>query len=348
MKLSDASPVLRNLLSDIAAQPSWRGDAAVDMAWRDNKQWSKEQIAYMESLGLTPFMVNLMAPAMDAVTGYEAKHRVDWMITGASEEHEEMAEGINQELNDEMRLSKANHACSEAYESQAGVGIGWVHVKQNTDIMDPSKVLIEDVHRDEMFWDMRARSEDLRKDCRWLARRRFFDKDAATAFLGESHRELIEYTYSDWQTVEIADESPQMGWYSEMTEYTDPIELIMDNQSARKMVAIYECYYKVFERRDIIEVFNGQVMEFKRDNPVHLEILTTGSGVLHPQKMINVVKVAWFVGPHLIYDGPSNEPHNNYPYVPFFGPREWASGAIQSCRGRDPEDTQVKANRERP
>ena len=101
MRNADAPPVLRNLLSDIAAQPSWRSEAAVDMAWRDNRQWTKEQIDYLNSLGVDPFEVNLIAPAMDSVTGYEAKHQVDWMVSGASEEHDEMAEGVNHILNDE-------------------------------------------------------------------------------------------------------------------------------------------------------------------------------------------------------------------------------------------------------
>jgi len=150
---STANPILRTLLSDLASQPQWRGEAAVDMAWRDNRQWKKEQVEYIESLGLNPLYVNLIAPAMDAVTGYEAKHRVDWMITGAAEEHEEMAEAINHRLNDEMRLADANSSCSEAYGSQAGVGIGWVHITGNPDPLAPGKILVEDVHRDEMWWD---------------------------------------------------------------------------------------------------------------------------------------------------------------------------------------------------
>lgn len=110
-KLSDAHPSLKFMISDIANQPNWRGDAAVCMAWRDNRQWTKEQAQHIESLGINPMHVNLIASAMDAVTGYEAKHQVDWMVSAASEEHADMAEAINHELNDEMRLAKANHSC---------------------------------------------------------------------------------------------------------------------------------------------------------------------------------------------------------------------------------------------
>jgi len=340
-RLSEANPVLRSLLSDIASQPQWRGEAAIDMAWRDNKQWSKEQIAYIESLGLNPMHVNLIAPAMDSVTGYEAKHRVDWMITAAAEEHDEMAEAINHRLNDEMRLAEANASCSEAYGSQAGVGIGWVHVTKNPDPMAAGKLLIEDVHRDEIFWDIRARSNDLRRDCRWLARRKFLDKDMAKAFLGKEYHDLVDFTYSDWRTVDIAEEGPTVDWFAAQNEYTDPIDLVLDNNSGRPRVGIYEVYYKVTEPRDLLFTNDGAVMEFNKNNPIHLDALASGYGQLNRQIPINVCREAWFLGPHLIWDEQSREPHNHFPYVPFVGVREDGSnvptGLIRRMRGPQEE-----------
>lgn len=337
MRNSDAPPILRNLFSDIAAQPSWRAEAAIDMAWRDNKQWSKTQLDYLNSLGVDPFEINLIAPAMDSVTGYEAKHQVDWMVSGAAEEHDEMAEGVNHILNDEMRLSEANHACSEAYESQAGVGIGWVYVGKHWDPLAPNKILIEDVHRDEIFWDMRSRSETLKRDCRWVARRKFFDKDVAKVFMGPKHHDLIDFMYSDYQTIDISDEGPYADWFQGVSEYSDPIELIMDNYSSRKMVAIYECYYKAFERHDLVATEDGHVMVFNDQNPMHRELLTNGFAQIYNNVPINTTRCAWYVGPQIVHDGPSTHPHNDFPFVPFFGPREDAQnspyGLIRRMRG---------------
>lgn len=337
MRLTDANPILRNLLSDIASQPQWRGEAGIDMAWKDNHPWTQEQDAYLVSLGLTGMQVNLIAPAMESVTGYEAKHRVDWMITASDEAQNEMAEAINHTLNDEMRLADANAACSDAYGSQSGVGIGWVHVTRSPDPLAPGKLLVEDIHRDEMWWDMRARSNDLRRDCRWVARRKFFDKDSAKSFLGPKHHDLIDFTCSDYRTIDISDEGPYADWFSAINEYSEPIELILDNNSGRKMVAIYEVYYKVVQPRDLIFSQDGQVQEFQKGNPLHLELLATGFGRLEMKVPINVCRVAWFLGPHLIWDGPSQEPHNHFPYVPLFGMREDANncpvGLIRRMRG---------------
>ncbi|HEY9863455.1 MAG TPA: hypothetical protein V6D21_04675, partial [Candidatus Obscuribacterales bacterium] len=84
--------------------------------------------------------------------------------------------------------------------------------------------------------DMRARSNDLRRDCRWVARRKFFDKDAAKVFLGPKHHELIDYTFSDWRSIDISEEGPYVDWFAAMNEYTDPIELILDNSSGRPLL----------------------------------------------------------------------------------------------------------------
>lgn len=320
--ITEAPTTLQNLLTDIDAQPVWRGDAATYMAWRDNEQWSYDQVAYLEELGLNPLQVNLIAPAMDSVYGEEVKHRVDWMVSAAAEEHEEMAEGINHIMNDEMRLANANDACSEAYMAQASVGIGWIHVTKNHNPLIPGMLRVEEVHRDEMFWDMRARSKDLREDCRWLARRRFMDKDEAKAFFPKKYHEIIDFTYSDWQTIDISTGGPDFNWYQGLHEYTEPIELIMDNHSHRQMVAVYEVYYKEFQPTDLLMTHMGAVQMFDQQNPVHLEILAAGMGFIDQQVPIPVVKQAWFIGPNIVWDGPSPEPHHHFPYVPFFGLRK--------------------------
>lgn len=328
-KLSEASPILQNLLSDLDAQPSWRGDAAVFMAWRDNNQWAADQKYYIEEvIGIKAIQVNLIAPAMDSVYGEEVKHRVDWMVSAASEEQEDMAEAINHEMNDAMRLANANHACSEAYMSQASVGIGWVHVTRNPNPLIPGILKVEEVHRDEMFWDMRARSMDLREDCRWIARRRFLDKDAATIFFGDKHKDLIEAVYSDYTSIDISS-GPQVDWFSEMQQYSEPIELIMDKTSERRMVAVYEVYYKEFQHVDLLSTSMGMVSIFDRENPVHLEVLAGGMGIIQEKIPIPICRQAWFIGPHIVYDEPSREPHPHAPYVPFFGLRADAENKPQ-------------------
>jgi len=326
--------LLTNLFSDIGNEPDWRGRAAKEKAWEDSHQWTKAQLAHFKKLGMPEeMMVNLMAPAMDAVTGYEAKHRVDWMLNSSDESQELMVEGINHEFNDEMRLADANSACSDAYSSQAGVGVGWVHVADNPNILEPSKLLIENVHRDEMFWDMRSRSGTLKTDCRWIARRKFFDKDEAQA-LFPCHKELIDFTWSDWRTIDINPSAVQSDWFTELDKYTGVIEEVMEGISERKRIAIYETYYKVVERRPLLISPDGLIVEFIESNPIHIEMLVSGMAQLHTDVPINIVKEAWFIGANCIFDGKSRSPHNQFPYVPFFGVREDGTNTPQGLLRR--------------
>jgi len=326
--------VLENLFSDIGNEPDWRSQASKEKAWENSHQWTTEQLAHFADLGLPEDMfVNLMAPAMESVTGYEAKHRVDWMINGSDESQDELVEGMNHELNNSLRLADANTACSDAYGSQAGVGIGWVHVAKNPDVLSPSKLLIENIHRDEMFWDMRSRSGDLRSDCRYVARRKFYDKDEAIALL-PAHKELIEFTHSEWQTIDINPSGIYSDWHENLSQYSNVIEDEMENVSQRQRVAIYETYYKVVERRPLLFTPDGMVVEFNEQNPVHIEMITMGMAQLHTDVPVNVTREAWFVGPNCIFDGKSREPHNDFPYVPFFGTREDAKNTPQGLLRR--------------
>lgn len=333
-KVIPTPPLLANLFSDIGNEPEWRGQAAKENAWLNCHQWSKEQLDHFKAMNMPENMyVNLMAPAMDAVTGYEAKHRVDWMVSSNDESQGEMAEALNHDFNTMMRLADANTACSDAYSSQAGVGVGWVHVAKNPDILSPSKLLIEPVHRDEMFWDMRSRSGTLQVDCRWIARRKFFDDDEAKALL-PGHSDLIDFTWSDWQTVDLNQSAVYSDWYDELYKYTDAIEEEMESLSSRKRVAIYEVYYKVIEHRSVLISGDGLVVEFNEKNPIHIEMLTVGQAKLHTNVPLNVVKEAWFIGPNCIYNGPSRCPHNQFPYIPFFGVREDGTNTPQGLLRR--------------
>ena len=110
-KVIPTPPILKTLFGDIGNEPDWRGQAAKEKAWENSIQWAQSQLDTFQYQDMPKdIFVNLINSAMNAVTGYEAKHRVDWMLSGADEEHDELAEGLNHKLNDEMRLADANTA----------------------------------------------------------------------------------------------------------------------------------------------------------------------------------------------------------------------------------------------
>ena len=62
-------------------------------------------------------------------------------------------------------------------------------------------------------------------------------------------------------------------------------------------------------------------MEADFNNPRHNEAIVAGIAKIK-QATFQKVRLAWYTGPHFLYDVPSPYKHNQFPYVPFFGHRE--------------------------
>ncbi|HUW76866.1 MAG TPA: hypothetical protein VMV70_09305, partial [Gallionella sp.] len=109
---------LENILSDIRWQPKWREEAMKADDYYDGQQLTAERLARMERLGIPPLITNLIAPAINALLGMEAKTRTDWRVTQDNEVQdvpENMLDAMGAQLKEAERLSNANRAISNAY-----------------------------------------------------------------------------------------------------------------------------------------------------------------------------------------------------------------------------------------
>ena len=121
-------------------------------------------------VGIPPAIEDLISPTLLAIQGYESTVRTDWRVTPDGDiGGQEVADALNYKLNQAERQSRADRACSRAFRSQIGCGLGWVEVSRNP---DPFKYPYRctAIHRNEIFWDMQAQEDDL-GDARWLLRR---------------------------------------------------------------------------------------------------------------------------------------------------------------------------------
>ncbi|MEJ7745365.1 MAG: hypothetical protein WKF61_01130, partial [Luteimonas sp.] len=71
----------------------------------------------------------------------------------------------------------------------------------------------------------------------------------------------------------------------------------------------------------VMKLPNGRVIEFDINNPRHCEALVAGVGVVR-EAVFQRIRLAWYCGPHYLFDVPSPYQHKSFPYVPFFGYRE--------------------------
>lgn len=318
---------LQALCSDIDSQPKWRDAANKACAYYDGDQLPLEVLQVLKDRGQPMTIHNLIAPTVDGVLGMEAKTRTDLLVISddPDDETEKLAEAINAEFADACRLGNMNKARSDAYAEQIKAGLSWVEVRRNSDPFGP-EFKVSTVSRNEVFWDWLSREADL-SDCRWLMRRRWMDTDEAKAtFPGMA--QVIDYAIDDWRgfvdtTVTEGQPSPLMSAWEEYQSWDRQQNEWL--QRERRRVLLQVVYYRTFERLPVIELSNGRVVAFDKNNLMHAVAVASGRVQVRVGR-VSRIREAWFVGPHFIVDRPCSAPQGMFPLVPFWGYRKDKTG----------------------
>ncbi|WP_299948459.1 hypothetical protein [uncultured Microbulbifer sp.] len=178
--------------------------------------------------------------AADAFQQSGQDTRADWVVRPDDDDSVEVAEGINEKLNEAARMTRSDKACADAFAGQVKCGLDWVEVSRSSDpFAYPYRC--KRVHRNEIFWDWHAES-DL-SNARWLVRRRWVDRDQAElAFPG--HKDLIRFACQGWDgfdtEYQLMRREDLLGAYS---DYTATDMFLQDWwDSDRERALIYEVY----------------------------------------------------------------------------------------------------------
>lgn len=316
------------IIDEAIDQPPWRGQADIEADYVDGNQLDSKLLARLKSMGVPPAKENIIGPAIAAVCGYEAKTRTDWRVSPDGDpEGQDVADGLNYRLNQAERHSKADAAMSEAFRPQASVGLGWVEVARSSDPFAYNK-RCRYVHRNEIFWDMRAREKDL-SDAGWLLRERFIKKSRAAAAFPK-HKALIEQA-------EAASGLGGYGSYVVEGGVSTGLHAAADTNRAwtsreqswyRKEsdeVCLVELWYRRWVSAVVLKLKGGRVVEFDTDNPAHQAAVIGGHGTLERTTIARVRRSYW-MGPFCLHDSETPYPHPHFPYVPFWGYREDMTG----------------------
>ena len=318
---------LESMLNEIAKQPVWRDEAQMAAAYYDGKQLSPEVMAALKERGQAPLVFNLVGPTIDAVLGIEAKTRTNWIVRPDDDASVDVAEALNEKLNEESRISLADRACADTYAAQVKTGLGWVEVNRNTDPYD-APYRVNYVSRNEISWDWHAKRPDLR-DSRYLVRERWLDEDRALlAFPGHDH--LIRMAVNGWRSW---DGTWTDGKEHQMVEllhaYSESQETVLDEETwfdwERRRVRVFEVWYRAYERGVVLKLSDGRVIPYNKGNPLH-QIALAHRTAKPITGVFPKMRLSYFMGCHRIIDIPSPLPHDNFPYVPFWGFREDGTG----------------------
>ena len=314
----------REIIEEIKEQPVWRRTADKEMDYADGNQLDSELLDRQKALGIPPAVEDLIGPALLSIQGYEATIRTDWRVTPNGETGgQDVADALNYKLNQAERESHADMACSEAFRSQIGCGIGWVEVARES---DPFKYpyRCSSIHRNEIHWDMKSTEHDL-SDARWLRRTRWLMPNRIAQVFPE-HRELIAEIGrygSDWfNEVDLSSGGISTGLknaWNEARAWTTQEELWYNTTS--KEACIAELWYRVWDIAAVLKTPDGRIVEYDENNQAHVMAVAMGTAQV-TKASISRVRRSYWLGPHCLHDGKTPYTHRYFPYVPFWGFRE--------------------------
>lgn len=318
----------QDIINEIEEQPRWRAIADSEMDYADGNQLDGELLKRQRDLGLPPAVENLIGPALRAIQGYEATVRTDWRVTPNGEVGgQDVADALNYKVNQAERNSKADKACSDAFETQIKCGIGWVEVSKET---DPFKYpyRCRKIHRNEIHWDMRATEADL-SDARWLRRAKWLRAERI-ALSFPKHKEMImnlgRYGMNSWYMSPSYDGGGSTGLEgSHGLGRGNTLHEERWYNPTNKELCVFELWYRRWEQATVIKTPDGRVVEYDEDNQNH--VMAVAAGMTKPiMATVTRMRRSYWLGPHLLHDSPSPYSHTHFPYVPFWGFKEDATG----------------------
>ena len=313
---------LERMLGDCAGQPDWRRRADICAAYYDGKQLTPAQELQCQMEGLDKRVSNLIKPVINSVLGQEAKTRTDVSIAADDDSYQDVAEVFSSKMKEAERETNAHMAVSNAYASMVKTGIGWVHVSRNSDPLD-YQYRVEDVHRNEIWWDWEGqKGNSLLNYCRWLCRKRWIDLDEITAVMPE-HKAVLERSVNGWDS--LITEGYFLGEPSQTmvtaldTETRFKVSRRDWVDSARKMVKMYEVWYRVPATVVVLEMGPGKRVEYDPNDQRHIEAVSRGL-VRVTKAITSQVRMALYAGPHRLVDIATKK--RVFPYIPFFAFRD--------------------------
>lgn len=305
---------------EIRDQPAWRRESDRCVEFYDNNQLDAETLQTLEERGQPPLIDNYIKPAIDTMLGIEAKSRTDYIVRSEDDNiaNSDLSEALSLKLKLAETESRADRACSDAYAAMLKAGLGFVEVARESDAMK-YKHRVKYIHRREIFWDWRSEQSDF-SDARYLIRRRWSDLDAAIAMMPQ-YASLFRNTLGGWSAFDSVLAGDTNLFQSKELERDTNLDSSDWRDSAGHRVCLSEIWYRKWVRDYVMVLPNGRTVEVDFNNPRHNEAIVSGV-VTIKMATFQKVRLAWYCGPHFLYDVPSPYSHNHFPYVPFFGYRE--------------------------
>jgi hypothetical protein len=317
---------LHSWLRELLLVPQWRRQTDEDADMNEVNQLGPDVAKEMRNRGQAPAVAPLISSRIDAILGAEAQTRTGVRVdTAPGETTPEVAEALTVKLFHAIADTDADAAIAAAYRGQVVGGIDWVEVTRDDDPFMPSKK-VRYIGYHEIFWDWRSKDFALLSDARYIIRKKRYDWDVILAkwpevgpviqsLLGNGNRfqawDFAQFGVQMTRGLEV-----NRGLREEEFEWFSP---------QRKTSLVYEVWYKQMTPVEVFYRPDGTAVEFDPNDEVHVELRERGIVVPELRHTLKM-RVSHWVGNIRVSDEPTPYPHNEFPFVPFFGFRETRYG----------------------
>ena len=317
MASGDGMPLyeLERLLGDMEREPDWRPSANKCADYYDHKQADADRVQRSIDTGEPLTITNLIQRTINGALGQEAKTRLAWKVDPDTNAFADVASALSERMHEFQREANVDMAIGEAYKSQLVTGIGWVEVSRNPDpLAYPYRC--QAVHRNEVWWDWRARLPD-KSDAKWVVRQRWVDLDEAKVTMPKFADILEVGCHSGPITDSMArtilttrDQFESLD--TTRRSFTRTEEEWLDN-AERKRVRFYSVYYKR-PKQEVAIVSGTKRVKFNPQNPLHVALVQRGGAKLMKGPSYEI-RHAMFAGPYRLFDIALRG--RRFPLVPF-------------------------------
>jgi hypothetical protein len=299
-------------------QRSWRYCELYDGA---EAQWTQEDWAKAEELGVDPITVNRIFPTCNMLLGTQILTKHNLIAKGRSPKDSETAQAMSEGMQFVMDQWEGEFLITGAFRDSLIPGFGCLRV---TLANDPRREKIKLVYTDwkEIDWDPFGSPWFDPSRTRYVFYHRWMDVDDLISMFWERQRD-IEEAYNA-----LTSSSTQGGMYGPIG--WDEATLVEDYRRAytggywadrvRRRVRPVEMWYRLYEA-NYFAVFNdGRAIELNHDRMSGSDMF---QAIRNAQEVVQAVVphiyVCTFLGDLELYHERSPFNHDMYPMVPFIG-----------------------------
>lgn len=298
--------------AQLAAQ-QWRADSWQDFEYRDGKQWTTEDLARMEKLGIRPLTINRTFPVLNLLQGQYLNSPGMITAKGRTKKDNELGQVMSEALMFVSDQCQGSRHKKRAFEQAITTGVGFLETGYNPDPRQ-EKVYYQPRNWYSLWWDQYSSPWMPKESCRFVFTADWVDLNDLVALFPEKEQEIRGH-YTDLSiddfVPDILDEGTQI---EEMRRYVSGSSWA---NAARNRVRPIEMWYTVVDKCFFARLSDGRVIDLDtlQSPNEEYEVIQRATEVLTAN--VKKMRVTSFIGNLKLQDVPTPYPHDDFPYVPY-------------------------------